>query len=156
MLGGAQPDVPVPRVTPAVDAYWAQHIHDTGEEPTGGGGPARSGSAGRAGSAMTGAKQARVGASASSPAGSSSGSPRAASSAAASSAAGSSAAASSAAGSAGSGNPGEVTAATRAKVSGRGSARLPVVLALTRPGYLPPLVLADSADARIPLRLGTP
>src|ERR1700683_1920677 len=37
MLGGAssntQPDRPVPKVTPAVDAYWTEHIFDTGQLP---------------------------------------------------------------------------------------------------------------------------
>jgi|HubBroStandDraft_1064217.scaffolds.fasta_scaffold16884_5 hypothetical protein len=33
MLGGAQPNRPVPGVTPAVDAYWTEHIYDTGETP---------------------------------------------------------------------------------------------------------------------------
>lgn len=34
MLGGSRPDVPVPRVTPAVDSYWKQHTNDTGQQPT--------------------------------------------------------------------------------------------------------------------------
>jgi hypothetical protein len=34
MLGGVAPqNQPVPRVTPAVDAYWTEHIFDTGELP---------------------------------------------------------------------------------------------------------------------------
>jgi anti-sigma factor RsiW len=36
MLGGSQPDRSVPRVTPAVDAYWKQHSYDTGQEPADG------------------------------------------------------------------------------------------------------------------------
>jgi anti-sigma factor RsiW len=36
ILGGSQPDRPVPRVTPAVDAYWKQHSYDTGQEPADG------------------------------------------------------------------------------------------------------------------------
>jgi anti-sigma factor RsiW len=36
MLGGSQPDRPVPRVIPAVDAYWKQHSYDTGQEPADG------------------------------------------------------------------------------------------------------------------------
>jgi hypothetical protein len=36
MLGGSQPDRPVPRVIPAVDVYWEQHSYDTGQEPAAG------------------------------------------------------------------------------------------------------------------------
>jgi anti-sigma factor RsiW len=36
LLGGSQPDRSVPRVTPAVDAYWKQHSYDTGQEPANG------------------------------------------------------------------------------------------------------------------------
>jgi hypothetical protein len=42
MLGGTQPDLPVPKVTPAVDAYWTQHSYDTGYLSTSGLGSARS------------------------------------------------------------------------------------------------------------------
>jgi len=42
MLGGTQPDLPVPKVTPAVDAYWTQHSYDTGYLSTSGSGSARS------------------------------------------------------------------------------------------------------------------
>jgi hypothetical protein len=42
MLGGTQPDLPVPKVTPAVDAYWTQHSYDTGYLSTSGPGSARS------------------------------------------------------------------------------------------------------------------
>jgi anti-sigma factor RsiW len=31
MLGGGQGQRPVPRVTPAVDAYWMKHLNDTGQ-----------------------------------------------------------------------------------------------------------------------------
>ena len=36
MLGGSQPDRPVPKVIPAVDVYWQQHSYDTGQEPADG------------------------------------------------------------------------------------------------------------------------
>jgi len=42
MLGGSQPEHSVPRVTPAVDAYWKQHSYDTGQEPAAGIGTSRS------------------------------------------------------------------------------------------------------------------
>jgi putative zinc finger protein len=48
MLGGTQPDLPVPKVTPAVDAYWTQHSYDTGYLSTNGSGSARSHSVGAA------------------------------------------------------------------------------------------------------------
>jgi anti-sigma factor RsiW len=38
LLGGSQPESSVPRVTPAVDAYWKQHSYDTGQEPANGDG----------------------------------------------------------------------------------------------------------------------
>ncbi|HUD36525.1 MAG TPA: zf-HC2 domain-containing protein [Streptosporangiaceae bacterium] len=41
MLGGTQPDLPVPKVTPAVDAYWTQHNYDTGYLSTRGPGSTR-------------------------------------------------------------------------------------------------------------------
>jgi hypothetical protein len=40
--GGAQQDRPVPRVTPAVDAYWTEHIFDTGQLPGTAGGARQS------------------------------------------------------------------------------------------------------------------
>jgi len=54
MLGGTQPDSPVPRVTPAVDAYWKQHSYDTGQAPatgfgTGNSSAVQGGQAGQAG-----------------------------------------------------------------------------------------------------------
>jgi anti-sigma factor RsiW len=33
LLGSTQTDPPVPKVTPAVDSYWSQHIYDAGQEP---------------------------------------------------------------------------------------------------------------------------
>jgi anti-sigma factor RsiW len=42
LLGGSHPDVPVPRVTPAVDSYWKQHTNDTGQEPATGVGASKS------------------------------------------------------------------------------------------------------------------
>jgi Putative zinc-finger len=33
LLGSSQTDPPAPRVTPAVDSYWSQHIYDSGQEP---------------------------------------------------------------------------------------------------------------------------
>jgi hypothetical protein len=36
MLGGSQPERPVPKVIPAVDVYWQQHSYDTGQEPADG------------------------------------------------------------------------------------------------------------------------
>jgi anti-sigma factor RsiW len=42
LLGGTQPDSSVPRVTPAVDAYWKQHSYDTGQAPAAGVGASNS------------------------------------------------------------------------------------------------------------------
>jgi anti-sigma factor RsiW len=33
LLGSSQTDPPAPKVTPAVDSYWSQHIYDAGQEP---------------------------------------------------------------------------------------------------------------------------
>jgi anti-sigma factor RsiW len=35
LLGSSQTDPPAPKVTPAVDSYWSQHIYDAGQEPAG-------------------------------------------------------------------------------------------------------------------------
>ncbi len=42
ILGGSRPEPSVPRVTPAVDAYWKQHSYDTGQEPATGDGTSQS------------------------------------------------------------------------------------------------------------------
>jgi anti-sigma factor RsiW len=41
MLGGAQVQRPVPKVTPAVDAYWKKHVSDTGQMIVSGSVPTR-------------------------------------------------------------------------------------------------------------------